>query len=104
MGKMSDFALDLEEAMRERLSGIETQLRNMNSLCGEFFLKYTLEKTPIQMKSVSYRITISKVKDGKWSPIHRDEGMELEILLKKTNKWLELYRNEHKDYGLTKYL
>lgn len=88
--------------LQERLSRVEKLMRDMNHLCDKNYLLYQITKYPLSSDRKNYKVTVGKIIDGKWKGIFKDENMELEIVLKKTYKFLEDYDMKHKEYDLTK--
>ena len=86
----------------ERMGGVEKKLRFVSGLVDELFLLLRINKYPIILDKPQYKVTVGKLKDKKWVKIYEEEDMELLPLLTRCEKFLKKYRDDHKDYILTK--
>lgn len=88
----------------EKLSGTEKLWRDIYRVCDEYYLLIRLLKFPLTSNVPEYSLIIyGKDKVGKWGrELYKDKSMELEPLLKRTKKWLNNYRDNHKEYNLQK--
>lgn len=97
-GKKADGVWFEELLCDERLSGTEKLWRDIYRIADEFFLMVSCRRYPLVSELQQYHISICKAKKGKWYILFEEEGMELEVVLKKLRKKLESYKDDHKEY------
>lgn len=86
----------------EKLKGTELQLRNVNRYCDELGLHYRLTKHLLSISSFNWEFRLLKYKQGKFYIIYQEHEMELEILLKKAQKFIKQYYKDHKEVVISK--
>lgn len=92
----------LDNLLDENLRGAELYIRKINGYCDELRLHYRITRHPLSIDSKGYELQILKLKQDKYYLIHKDDNMELEVLLKKSLKWFKEYYEEHREIRLTK--
>lgn len=86
----------------KRLSGTEKLWRDIYRVADEFRLMVRFHRYPLTMMRAQYAVSIYKVVNKKWTIQFKQEGMELEPLLKGIRKTLDNYKDEHKEYIIQK--
>lgn len=84
-------------------SELENLIKSINNLADETYFTIYAKKFPLTMGLQEFDIKLVRSKkDGKQYCYFHEEGMELLPILKRTKKYLERWKDNHKEYNIQK--